>query len=482
MKKIKNFAAAALVLISPVVVADDAKISQIENALGLVVQLKGHEAETFNLLERMEKHGVPGVSVAFVEDGKIAWTKTWGVKNIETAEPVKVDSFFQAASISKPVAAYGAMVLVDQGKLPLHAPINSVLKQWQVPENEFTKQEAVTMARLLSHDAGMTVHGFGGYALDAPYPTVVDILNGIAPANSDAVVVDMVPGTKWRYSGGGYTVAQVAMEDAAGVGFVELMDNLILKPVGMTDSTYKQPLPVNRRAQAVTAYRTGLQPVEHQFHAYPEMAAAGLWTTPTDLAKLALSVRKAWNGEEGALLTPATAKDFLSVYQGKWGLGFQLDQKDGEVIGFSHGGANEGFRSNLLQLFDGRGVAIMTNSDTGGAIIAELMVAIASVYDLPVGHAKQVDWIPLDKAIGGKFAGIYRLVNEGQVVDFTVQYEGDNLVISNPKYLLPSNFYLAKQEAGGAHFFNTNGWELYFSGADTDVPVLHLFGKEAVKQ
>jgi len=480
MKLLQTCAAVMLFSGGAVAFAENAKITQIENALGLAVQLKGQPFKPYNILDRMKKHGVPGVSVAVLKESKISWTKAWGVKNVETREPVITDSLFQAASISKPVAAYGAMQMVDQDKINLHTPINSVLKRWQVPENDFTKQAPVTLARLLSHTAGMTVHGFGGYALDVPFPDILSVLNGVLPANSEPFVVDILPGSAFRYSGGGYTVAQMAMEDASGKEFVDLMDELVLKPSGMTESTYAQPLPKNRRAQAVTAYRAGLEPVEHQFHAYPELAAAGLWTTPTDLAKLALSVSSSWKGEDGALLTSDLAKEFLTEIKGDWGLGFRLVKKDDKVIGFTHGGANEGFRTNLIMLFDGRGFAVMTNSDTGGTILSEMMVAISTVYDWPVGQPKQRDWISLEE--GTVFPGTYRITDKGIDYDFTVHHAGNGIVIAQPQHMPAATYYLEKQEDGKAHFFNESGRSVVFSEVETSTPVLHVFGAEAIKQ
>ena len=371
--------------------ADDQKIKQVENSLGFYVQLKGREAKKLNLLDQMEKYNVPAMSIALIDQGKIAWVKSWGVKNVADQTPVTPKSLFQAGSISKPVAAFAALRLVDRGDMSLRSPINEVLKQWQVPENDLTKQEPVTLARLLSHSAGMTVHGFPGYALDKPIPDIVSVLRGEQPANTKAIEVDTLPGSIWRYSGGGYTVAQVAMEDASGMGFVELMSDLVLKPTGMTESSFQQPLGLDRSRDRVTGYLEELQPVAHQFHAHPEMAAAGLWTNPTDLANFALAVTQAWQGQEGALLSHDMAKDFLTIQKGTWGLGFQLHKKDEKVIGFSHTGGTVGFRSALFMLLDGRGVAIMTNSDTGrGApVMRSLLSTVSSLYDLPFNRPEQ---------------------------------------------------------------------------------------------
>ena len=462
--------------------AEDAKISQIENSLSSAVYLKGESLKQYNILERMKDHAVPGVSMALIDQGKIQWTKSWGVKNLATDDPVTAESLFQAASISKPVAAFGAMLLVDKGEITLDAPINNYLKQWKVPDNEFTKAVPVTLRQLLSHTAGMTVHGFAGYGLDAPYPTILDVLNGQKPANSAAVVVDTLPRTIWRYSGGGYTVAQVAMEDVSGQSFENLMAESVFKPTGMTHSTYKQPLPEDRRAEAVTAYRAGFEPVKRHFHAYPEMAAAGLWTTPTDLAKLALSVSQSFNGEQGALLSPDLSKEFLTLEMGDWGLGFNLHQEEGKVIGFSHGGANEGFRAFLVMLTDGRGAAIMTNSDTGAVLYRELLSAISSVYNWPLFEPSEKEWTALNASTSAKFSGTYHLNMGEDVIEVLVRQDGKGISVEVPNILPSNQYFLSNDEEGQAHFFSLSGTKITFSELNSEAPSISLFGQKAIKK
>ena len=186
-------------------VCQRSQIQNIENGLMEPFHLQGTPVETFTLLDRMKKYQVPGVSMALIDNGKIAWVKTWGVCDVNSAEPVTPDTLFQAASMSKPVAAFAAMRMVDEGDLSLSTPINQYLKRWQLPNNDFTKQQPVTLQNLLSHTAGTTVHGFQGYTQDEPHISAIDVLNGASTANSPAVEVDTLPGTQWRYSGGGYT-------------------------------------------------------------------------------------------------------------------------------------------------------------------------------------------------------------------------------------------------------------------------------------
>jgi CubicO group peptidase (beta-lactamase class C family) len=189
--------------------------------------------------EQMKRRGIPGLSLAIIQDGKIVKAKGYGFADRDKKTPVTASTLFQAGSISKSVAALGALYLVEQGKLSLDEDVNHRLKTWKVPENSFTREKKVTLRRLLSHTAGLTVHGFPGYAVDRPIPSLVQILDGSKPANTPAIRVDTVPGTHWRYSGGGYTVMQKLMLDVTGTPFPQYLQKSVLGPLGMTESTFK---------------------------------------------------------------------------------------------------------------------------------------------------------------------------------------------------------------------------------------------------
>src|SRR6266851_5244466 len=248
---------------------------------GAAVCLAAEPLEKFDFAGRMAALHVPGASVAIIDGYRIVWAHGYGVMEFGSSNQVTPDTRFQAASISKPVAALAALKLVEEGKLSLDEDVNRKLKSWKVPENEFTREEKVTLRRLLSHSAGLTVHGFPGYDVDEKLPAVPQILDGMKPANTAAVRVDITPGTKSRYSGGGITVMQLLMTDVTGRTFPELMQALVLARIGMQHSTYQQPLPDESAESAATGHRENGDKIHGRWHIYPEMAAAGLWTTPT---------------------------------------------------------------------------------------------------------------------------------------------------------------------------------------------------------
>jgi CubicO group peptidase (beta-lactamase class C family) len=267
----------------------------------------------------MEHHNVPGISIAVINDGKIEWARGYGLADVAEGRPVTTTTLFQAASISKPVAATAALTLVEEGSLELDRNVNEWLVSWKMPENDYTAVQPVTLRELLTHSAGTTVHGFPGYARSAQIPNAIGVLDG--EGNTDPIRVDIVPGSQWRYSGGGYTAMQLLLTDVAGMSFAAIMRERVLGPAGMSESTYEQPLPESRWSQAATGYRPDSSEVEEKWHVYPEQAAAGLWTTPTDLAHFAIAVQQAYAGESESMLSQEMAEAMLTPDENDWGLG-----------------------------------------------------------------------------------------------------------------------------------------------------------------
>ncbi|CAN5744330.1 hypothetical protein BH23GEM9_BH23GEM9_11110 [soil metagenome] len=406
------------------------RVQRVEEGLLTAVTIRGRSSE-MPLLERMRFYNVPGVSIAVIDDGRIAWARAYGVKRAGGTEPVDTATLFQAASISKPVSAIAALRLVEQGRLSLDADVNASLTSWRLEENGFTRRQPVTLRRLLSHNAGLTVHGFRGYASGEDVPTLVQVLGGEQPANSAAVRPDTIPGSIWRYSGGGSSVVQQLMEDITGKSFPALLRELVLEPADMVHSGFEQPLPAHRVAAAATGHRPGGQPVAGAWHTYPEMFAAGLWTTPLDLARLAIEVQRAAAERPGSILSPATAREMLTVQAGAYGLGFGLEPGDGWT-GFSHGGANEGYRALLYAMTNGRGAVVMTNGDNGSPLAAEILRAIAREYDWPVYRTVERDVVELTPAQLRSFAGDYTFQRNGQTLTLSLAAADGSLVSAGP--------------------------------------------------
>jgi CubicO group peptidase (beta-lactamase class C family) len=266
------------------------EINSIENSLIKNIQIKGDSIQKFNILERMDFYKVPGVSIAIVENRKIKWAKGYGYANTETGTKVNASTLFQAGSISKPLAALSALKLFENDSLDLNKDVNYYLKNWQIPENKFTETEKVTLEKLLTHTAGMTVHGFPGYQQTDKFPEIIDVLNG--NGNTGKIVVDTIPGSIWRYSGGGYTVMEKVVEDVSGLSLDDYMSKNILLPIGMKNSTYQQPIAKEFQNNISAAYDGNGELIKGLWNNYPEQAAAGLWTTPSDLAMYCMEIQQ----------------------------------------------------------------------------------------------------------------------------------------------------------------------------------------------
>jgi len=404
--------------------AVEAKIQRIQNGLLTPVMIEGETSQTTKLVERMTQIRVPGVSIAVIHDGKIEWARGFGVTATGKA-PVTPNTLFQAASISKPVAAVAVLRLVEVGKLDLDVDVNQYLKSWKIPENSFTEHSKVTLRRLLSHSAGMTVQGFPRHTSDEPVPTLVQVLNGEKPANNPAIVVDTVPGTIWRYSGGGYVVVQKLLEDVTGQPFPKIMQELVLGPCGMTHSTYEQPLPSNRMAEAAMPHAPDGQSIKGGPPIYPEMAAAGLWTTPSDLARYAIAVQESLAGKPNSLLSAKMAREMLTPVLLDNGLGPRVGGSRQHPY-FTHDGANIGFRCNLVAYNQGNGAVIMTNSDNGGQLANEILPSIAHEYGWPDFQPVLQKRTTVAPKVLEQYAGVYQLAPN---VKLTVTVDNGQLMV-----------------------------------------------------
>ena len=426
-------AAAALCLSAPAFSQQSAEVEQhIQHVTsGLIgpVVLNGQEHATHSLADRMKELNVPGVSIAVIHNGKIEWGRGFGVRSIGGA-PVNAETLFQAGSISKPLAAMACLRLVQQGKLSLDADVNTYLTSWKLPSDPVQQGKPVTLRELLTHTGGTTVHGFPGYASNEPVPTLVQVLNGEKPANTPPIRSEAAPGARWNYSGGGYTIMQQALLDVTREPFPKLLHDTVLAPIGMSRSTYEQPLPASLRDNAAVPYRGDGKPVEGGAHTYPEMAAAGLWTTPTDIAKYALEVAHSLTGKANHVLSAEMTRQMLTRGMGNWGLGVQIG---GPVSNpwFSHGGANEGFINTFYMYENGLdGAAIMTNGDNGGQICDELIHSIANEYNWPDLRSTVRTAIHVDPKSLEIYAGNYAVRKD---ITIAITLEGGQLMWQGPR-------------------------------------------------
>ncbi len=337
--------------------------------------------DSLTIDQLMERFEVPGVSVAVIKDFTIHWAKGYGVADVETGARVDTNTLFQAASISKPVTAMAVLKAVQDGRFSLDEDINSILSSWRLPD-ALTEDRRVTPRMLTSHTSGLgDGFGFPGYAPTDPRPSTVQILNGEQPSNVGAVLMERPPLVAMKYSGGGVTIMELALSDALDRPFPDIMQDYVLGPVGMINSTFEQPLPPNRDENAARGHNGIGQSMGPKWHVYPELAAAGLWTTPSDLAKFVIEVQKSVHGEANRVLSRSTVQEMLNpVGIGDYAVGFHVEKK-GQGWYFQHGGGNWGFICRLLaHKLKGYGLIVMTNSWSGGAVANEIRERVERAY------------------------------------------------------------------------------------------------------
>ena len=423
------------------------------------------------LAERMAALHVPGVSVAVIRRGRIAWARGWGVRDSERCTPMDADTILQAASISKPVFAALVMRLSDMRELGVDADVDSYLRRWHLPAAPAVSAAPVTLRQLLSHTAGLTLHGFPGYAPDERIPDLAEILGGepipraylsmVPPGTTraDGLVREAAPGARWQYSGGGYLLAQMAVEDRLGQPLEQLAQRLVFRPLRMRHSSFAQPAPAALVAQAASGHAdAGRLPGGH--NVYPHQAAGGLWTTPSDVARLMIDVRAAARGQRARLLRHASAEPMVTPGLGQWGVGFSVVGDGGERR-IEHGGANAGFRNwATLFLDSGDGVIVMTNSDAGGQLADDIIRAVATHYGWPALGSQRL----MDAA--GTASILPRLVGDytADGVGWQVRQVGGHLytraaspVAERMVMLSPTRFQLAESGLQGEFRFAADG-------------------------
>ena len=413
----------------PTASALEGKIQRIENGLLPPTRIKGEQATGMRLLDRMQFYKSPAVSIAVINEGRIEWARAYGTLEAGGKVPATITTVFQAASLSKPVTAMAVLRLVQQGKLNLDTDVNGSLKSWRVPDNEFTRTQKVTLRRILSHSAGLTISGFLGYASDAPVPTLLQILDGTPPANSQPIRVDLMPGTKFRYSGGGYVVLQQLLTDVTGKPFPDLLEQLVLRRLRMDHSKFLQPVPQRLASNMAAGHLPNGQTIKGGYFRYPELAPAGLWTTPTDLAQFVIECQRSLHGKSEKVLSRELTRQMLTPQIENSGLGLFVDGLD-RAPRFSHSGSNVGFKSYLVGYIDsGQGAVVMTNSENGAQLILEVLRSIAAEYKWPDFQPRERVISKLDPSIYDAYAGDYE-VAPGLIL--TVTKEGDRLFSQSP--------------------------------------------------
>lgn len=379
--------------------------------------------------ERLAHHRCPGVGVAVMHQGRIDWADGFGVREEGTDLPVGGDTVFMVASCSKPVTAMLVLQQVERGVLDLDVPMNRYLRRWQIPENDFTADHPVTLRRALSHTAGLTVGGWGVVPRDgSPVPTWLDLVEGRPPSKLGPVYVDKTYDGTDRYSGGGYLLAQMALEDQLGRPFADLADEMIFTPLGMTRTSFRAVPSTALLADIASGHPGDGTVCAGGWMTSPEAGAGGLFSTARDYARFLLGCRAAYHGEPNAILGQSLAQEAMTRHdRSAFGLGFRV-LGDGPAKRINHGGSNDGYQSETdLFLDSGDGGVVLTNAVPGIFLYREVMNAIAEVYDWPhfLLPPKRLKVLTEDEL--QRYVGAYRITSGMEMPLLRVWTEGGRL-------------------------------------------------------
>jgi len=395
------------------------------------------------LATQMEALHVPAVSMAAIRNGQIDWARADGVTSLGGAAAT-ARTLFGAASMSKPVTAVGVLKLVEEGKIDLDMDVKQYLKRWKIPDNAFTGENKVTVRELLNHTSGIGTHNGAIYDPAEPVPTIVQMLNGEKPAKTPPVVLEAAPGTKWAYANGGYLVLELLVEDVTGNSFADYMKHAVLDPLGMKDSTFEAPLPAGWASHAATGYwEDGKSGIPPEKFVEPNLAAGGLWTTPTDMAKFLIEMQREYAGTSQRVLHQRTVQMMAKPGLGGWGLGFRVEGSAENSL-LTHEGSGV-FQDDMLIYLHGNGLVVMTSGGDGGQLKDELIRSAGTVYGFPDFQPLERTGVEVAPGILARYPGTYGFVK--------VAMTGGRLTAEIPEGTRPQRLFAESP----THFFVLDG-------------------------
>jgi len=438
------------------------KVTSVENNLteSRNIIFEDSVVPKYNLPDRMKFYKIPSVSIAIINDGKVEWAKAYGYADMETKRLANSATLYQAASLSKSVNALGIMKLVQDGRLSLDKDIRTYLISWTFPDNEFSTGKIITIKNLLSHTAGLSTSGFFGYSKTDTIPTINQILNGQGPATNEAVKPILIPGTAVKYSGGGTTIIRKILDDNISTNYDSLMQEVILKPLKMTNSTFSQPLNDAVKNYAC-AYDKEMHVLPGNYRVHPEQAPDGLWTTATDFAKFIIAVQQSFNGNKNAILKQNEATEMLTpvIKNSDAALGTFIRNQNDEKY-FTHIGANYGYRSAYYASFTGgKGIVIFTNSDNGQALIDEITNSVAIVYKWKGIYDPVVKkLVSVPDSLINKYVGDYYSEDPQMKISIIKKNDGLELTARKPEKMFatgPGTFFLVSSPDDNCVFLSS---------------------------
>lgn len=450
----------------------------VEVGLRRTVRFLNRDEPGFSLNQRLEAHKTPAVSVTLVDNNRVDWSASYGLMRRDSNEKVDCHTLFQAASLSKPVAMMAMMRMHERKQINLDADIDTYLKNYKLPQGKQSKDNPVTLRNILTHTSGITPGGFSGYTQEEAMPSDVEVVSATGITNSPRVEVTRTPGEQLMYSGGAYTLAELALQDIFDRPFEKIMQHWILSPVEMTGSDFSQPLVEPKRLLAAKGHTADGSAVEGGWNNHPEQAAAGLWSTSHDLAKFLIEIGKGYRGQSD-VFSKALIDSMLTNPIAQHAYGFRL-MGEGDTLALVHYGGTVGYRSGMvLSLASGDGAVFLTNSDNGSALINELLLSASAVYQWE--HFKQIEMTESPVVIDAlkNFIGDYKFEAQGWQVSVVYDDSEEQVAVVFPN---DDRYLLVPTTKSKNHFVHADtGVEVGFE-VEEDLVFIHLYGQKGDRQ
>ena len=452
-----------------------ARKEQVEHGMLPHVVFDG-ESKPVSIESRMALYKTPALSVAVVHNGKLDWSAAWGRLQAD-GTLADCGSLFQAGSIAKPVTLLAALRMKTAGLIDFDRSIETYLSSYHLPAGRQTDVNPVTFRNLLAHTSGLTPGGYAGYAQNEPNPTNQQIVRGEAPSNSRKVEVLNTPGASLNYSGGGYTVIEVALQDQLHQPFEQIMHEWLLAPIGMKQADFTMPLPASSHSYTAHGHQIDGTMIPGGWNNYPEQAAAGLWATATDLAMLLVEIGKGYEGTS-KVFTQASIREMLANPIANHAYGFRL-MGEGDQVFITHYGGTVGYRAGMtLNARTGDGAVFLTNSDDGANLGEEFFSAVARAYEWPAFREEKVKRMQQPPAVLQSLTGNYVFPEQGWTV--SVIYEHDSLTLVFPKGDRLS-LIMVPIQGRPLEFVHDTGVHANFEGEGKDLKI-HLYGQTGQRQ
>ena len=400
--------------------------SQLETQIRGQVKFLEETENYSSITSKMSEYKIPALSLAVINQGKIEWADIYQNTNFVEQQNLDSASIFQAASLSKPVTFLAALRIHAAGEIDLDNNIQDYLKDFVLPQGKQTEDNPVTFRNIFSHTSGISSGGYQGYDRTISMPSDLDILQGNEGVNTPAIEVVTPPNERIAYSGGAYTLAELALQDICHDEFSKIMQKWILEPSGMKNSEFTQPLPSSKSNRVAKGHVQSGEVIDGGWRNYPEQAAAGLWSNATDMAKFLIEIYNAYQGKN-SIFSQSDIKSILNQERDGQAYGFIVNRVEDD-ISITHYGGNTGYRTGMtISLTSGKGLVYMINSDNGGSLGNELLLSASQVYEWKHFEQTHVRRNEVRSEILNKLSGEYKW---NEQIDLSIKFDNDNNQIS----------------------------------------------------